>query len=128
MSLSSHELLGIRLCIASITMLIVIAARAGGGFREAVDFISVGVPLLPVLIYAVGAKTDVAVKSHGSIILALAAFTWLPFALTGEPFWLLTLIPTTIASFVIAVLAVTDKRDKSKDELSSRRPWWDPTG
>ena len=128
MSSSSRDLMGIRLGIALITMLIVIASRAGGGFREPIDFISVGIPLLPVLIYAVGAKTELAVKSYGSMILALSAFTWVPFALTGEPFWLLTLIPSTIASFVLAILAVTDKPNKSENEPNSRRPWWNPTG
>jgi hypothetical protein len=124
-----NELMAFRLVIAFLSVLIVVGSRLRGGFSEAIDFISVGIPLLPTLIYAVGARTRLAVMRYGSIILGLSAFTWLPFAVTGEPMWLLTLLPTTAAAFVLAILAVTDKSEsRHEDPNSFRRPWWNPTG
>lgn len=124
-----NELLAFRLVIAFLNVLIVLGSRLGGGFGDAIDFISVGIPLLPTLIYAVGARTRLAVMKYGSIILALSVCTWLPFAVSGEPMWLITLFPTTAAAFVVAILSVADKPESGpQGPRNYRRPWWNPTG
>jgi len=126
---AGRNLLAARIIIALLNVLIVIGSRLGGGFHELADFLAVGIPLVPTLIYVVGARTDLAVMRYGLTILALSAFVWLPFAVTGEPMWLITLFPATLVALAISILAVVNKPTvELQDPTRFRRPWWNPTG
>ncbi len=126
----TRELAVTRLGLAVLNVLIVIGSKLSGGgdLGELIDVLFVAISLLPTVIFAIGARTDLGVKRYGSIILGLTALAWLPIAVTREAMWGLTLIPVFLASLILAILAVVDRSEESGDRRATGPRWWNPTG